>query len=122
MGARVGVAINPGTALETLDYILEEVDIVIIMTVNPGFKGQKIVKQCIRKISDLRKRLNEMKLETKISVDGNVSLEHIPAMVAAGADILVGGSSGLFMPDGDLETSVKNIRKSIEIGLVDREY
>jgi len=122
MGPKVGVAINPGTSLDTLDYILEEVDVVIIMTVNPGFKGQQIVKQCIRKISDLRKRIHEMKLNTKISVDGNVSLAHIPDMVMSGADILVGGSSGLFLPDGDLKLSIENMRKSIEIGLERRDY
>ena len=122
LGVKVGVAINPGTSLDTLDYILEEVDVVIIMTVNPGFKGQQIVKQCIRKIFDLRKRITEMNLDTKISVDGNVSLDHIPDMVASGADILVGGSSGLFLPDGDLRKSIKDIRDSIAIGLKRRDY
>jgi ribulose-phosphate 3-epimerase len=117
-GVKVGVALNPGTSLEALDYIIEDIDVILIMTVNPGFMGQKLIPQSIRKIQKLKIWIDEMKLDTKISVDGNVSLEHIPEMVAAGADILVGGSSGLFLKDNNLKESLHQMRKKISQGLL----
>lgn len=119
-GFKVGVAINPATSLTALDYVLEEVDVVLVMTVNPGFKGQSLVPQCIRKVENLKKMIYDMNLDIKISVDGNVNYENIPAMVAAGADILVGGSSGLFTADGDLDYSIKRMRECIIEGLEQR--
>jgi len=115
-GARVGVALNPGTSLEVLDYVIEDIDVILIMSVNPGFMGQKLVPQTIGKIEKLRSRIDDMHLDIKISVDGNVNFENIPNMVAAGADILVGGSSGLFRNDMDLEDSIKRLRESIYEG------
>lgn len=117
-GVKVGVALNPGTSLESLDYIIEDIDIILIMTVNPGFMGQKLIPQSIRKIERLKAWIDEMRLNTKISVDGNVSLEHIPQMVAAGADILVGGSSGLFLKETSLKKSLDQMRLKILQGLV----
>ena len=119
-GARVGVALNPGTSLEVLDYIIEDIDVILVMSVNPGFMGQELVPQTIGKIEKIRERIDEMKLDIKISVDGNVSYENIPNMVAAGADILVGGSSGLFRNDIDLENSIKRLHECIQEGLENR--
>jgi len=116
-GAQVGVALNPSTGLDTLDYIIEDIDVVLIMTVNPGFMGQELVPQTLRKIEKLRKWIDDMHLNIKISVDGNVSDQNIPKMVAAGADILVGGSSGLFRNDVPLEVSIERIRSNIKEGL-----
>jgi ribulose-phosphate 3-epimerase len=87
------------------------------MTVNPGFKGQKLVPQMMQKIESLAQLRTRLKLEFKISVDGNVDPEHIPTMVAAGADILVGGSSGLFIADQSLSQSIVQMRQCIEEGL-----
>ncbi len=119
-GARVGVALNPGTSLEVLDYIIEDIDVILVMSVNPGFMGQELVPQTIGKIEKIRERIDDMKLDIKISVDGNVSYENIPNMVAAGADILVGGSSGLFRNDIDLENSIKRLHECIQEGLENR--
>ena len=119
-GFRVGVAINPGTSLSALDYVLEEVDTVTVMTVNPGFKGQELVTQCIGKVEKLKTMILDMKLNTKISVDGNVSYVNIPSMVAAGADILVGGSSGLFREDRGLEDTILKMRECINEGISQR--
>jgi ribulose-phosphate 3-epimerase len=116
-GARVGVALSPGTPIEALEYVLEDVDVVLIMTVNPGFMGQKLVPQTLRKIERLRKNIHDMGLKAKISVDGNVNYENIPYMVEAGADILVGGSSGLFRRDMPLKEAVARLRESIQLGL-----
>lgn len=119
-GAKVGVALNPGTSLEVLDYIIEDVDVILVMTVNPGFMGQALVPQAIRKIEKIKERINDLELNIKISVDGNVNYENIPTMVSAGADILVGGSSGLFRNEVDLEDSIKRLRECIQIGIENR--
>jgi len=115
-GARVGVALNPATPIEVLDYVIEDVDVMLIMTVNPGFMGQKLIPQMLKKIERLRRKVDDMRLDIKISVDGNVSFENVPDMVAAGVDILVGGTSGLFRKDMPLEDSVRRLRESIEMG------
>jgi ribulose-phosphate 3-epimerase len=119
-GARVGVALNPGTSLEVLDYIIEDIDVILVMSVNPGFMGQELVPQTIGKIEKIRERIDDMKLDIKISVDGNVNYENIPKMVSAGADILVGGSSGLFRNDINLEDAIKRLRDCIQEGVENR--
>lgn len=116
-GARVGVALSPGTPIEALEYIIEDVDVVLVMTVNPGFIGQRLVPQTLKKIERLRHVIDQMGLDAEISVDGNVDYENIPHMVAAGADILVGGSSGLFRRDIPLKDAVARLRESISKGL-----
>jgi len=113
----VGVAISPATSLKTLEYIIEDLDLVLIMTVNPGFKGQTLVQQSIRKVSNLKALIRQMNLKTKISVDGNVNSKTIPEMIAAGADRLVLGSSGLFRADLNLQKSMAEIHQSIDEGL-----
>jgi ribulose-phosphate 3-epimerase len=116
-GAKVGVALCPATPLDTLDYVIEDVDVILIMSVNPGFMGQKFVPQTLKKIERLRQLISDMHLDIRISVDGNVSYENAPDMVAAGADILVGGSSSLFRSDIPLEDSIKRLKDCIKEGL-----
>ncbi|RJQ39798.1 MAG: ribulose-phosphate 3-epimerase [Anaerolineaceae bacterium] len=96
-GVQAGIALNPATPLSTLEYILSDLDFVLIMTVNPGFAGQALVPATLEKISKLRRMILENKLDIKIQVDGNVSFENIPKMVEAGATMLVGGTSSLFL-------------------------
>lgn len=114
---KVGVALCPATPISTLEYILDDIDLIIIMTVNPGFKGQPLVPQALRKISDLKKIINKMKLKTKISVDGYVNSNTIPEMVSAGADILVLGSTGLFQKNKSIQESIIEIKQGIDKGL-----
>ena len=116
-GAQVGVAICPGTSLQVLDYIIEDVDHVLVMTVNPGFMGQRLVPQTLRKVEQLRKLIQDLGLNIKIAVDGNVNYENVPLMVQAGADMLVGGSSGLFRNDMPLKDAIARLRDAIEEGL-----
>lgn len=115
-GLKVGVALCPATPLETLEYIIEDVDVVLLMTVNPGYKGQPLVPQTIKKIANLKEIIKNMELSTKIAVDGNVNKENIPQMVAAGGDILVLGSSGLFRKDKSISDCVKDIKEAIDEG------
>lgn len=113
----VGVALSPGTSLHTLEYILEDIDIVLLMMVDPGYKGQPLVPQTIRKVKKLKEMINKMKPKVKISVDGNVNEQTIPPMVGAGADILVLGSSGLFMKDISIKKNLKKIYQAIDQGI-----
>ena len=110
LGVQVGVAINPGTHINSLDYILEELDHILIMTVNPGFKGQQLVQQSIKKISDLSLKLADLQLSPRIGVDGNVNMQTAPAMIKNGATFLVGGSSGLFIDGQSLTKSISDLR------------
>ena len=121
MGANVGVALSPATPLTSLEYIIEDIDLVLIMTVNPGYKGQPLVPQAIRKIRDLKKMIKNLELDIKISVDGNVNPNTISEMVSAGADILVLGSSSLFRKDISISEAIVEIHAAIDQGLKERK-
>ncbi|MDR1556136.1 MAG: ribulose-phosphate 3-epimerase [Tannerellaceae bacterium] len=108
---KAGVALNPATSIEVLDYIADDIDFVNLMMINPGFAGQKLIPAMIRKISDTRKYLDRRgKEHIDILVDGNVSIDNIPSMVEAGATILVGGTSGIFRKNHSIEESVELVR------------
>ncbi len=112
-GARAGVAINPGTSLTAIEEVLAEVDLVLIMTVNPGFGGQKFIASMTDKIRRLRQRLNELgRAETHIEVDGGITVETAPLVAAAGADVLVAGSA-VYGADSR-EAAIQSIRESAE--------
>lgn len=91
-GAKVGVALNPSTPLTALDHVLQDIDMVLIMTVNPGFGGQQFIKSMIPKIKRLRELISKEKLDVDIEVDGGINGDTARQAVAAGADILVAGS------------------------------
>ncbi len=92
-GVMAGVSLNPATPLSSLDYILPDVDVVLIMSVNPGFGGQSFIPSALDKIRQLRQRIEEQKLKVEIEVDGGVKIENAAQIAAAGADILVAGSA-----------------------------
>ncbi|BCN29337.1 ribulose-phosphate 3-epimerase [Anaeromicropila herbilytica] len=92
-GARACVVLNPATPLEKLEYVLEEVDTVLIMTVNPGFGGQSYIPSMTRKIRKLREMILENDLNVKIQVDGGIKLTNVREVLEAGADYIVAGSS-----------------------------
>lgn len=116
-GALAGLAINPATPLETLDYALERIDYVLLMTVNPGFAGQKLTPASIRKIRDCRSYLDARSHgHLPIQVDGNVSFANIPSMVAAGANNLVAGTSSLFSKEASWPENLKKLRACIAEG------
>lgn len=120
IGGKAGVALSPGTPLEALEYIIEDVDMVLLMAVNPGFKGQPLVPQVLRKIDKLRQMIDIAGLDVRISVDGNVNADTVPEMVSAGADILVLGSSGLFKGNESITDSLGAIKDAIDTGLKTR--
>jgi ribulose-phosphate 3-epimerase len=113
LGARAGVALNPATPLETLAYVMEDVDLVLLMTVNPGFYGQKMVPSALRKIADARAMCDRYGRDIAICVDGNVSFEYAPRMVAAGANFLVGGTSSIFARDLSILEGTRRLRELV---------
>jgi ribulose-phosphate 3-epimerase len=92
-GVKAAVSLNPATPLTSLDYILPDVDMVLIMSVNPGFGGQAFIPSALDKIAKLRKRINDLGLHVEIEVDGGVKPDNAASIAAAGADILVAGSA-----------------------------
>ncbi len=116
-GLRAGVALNPATPLATLDYVVDRLDVVLLMTVNPGFAGQKLVPATIGKIADCRAYLDERGSDALLEVDGNVSFENVPPMVAAGADVLVAGTSSLYGKGASMQDNMDRLRASVRDGL-----
>ena len=92
-GVKAGVALNPQTNVDTLDDILEGLDLVCLMSVNPGFGGQKFIYRTLHKIRTLKKKIIERNLDTLIEIDGGVGLQNAEEILKAGADVLVAGSS-----------------------------
>lgn len=113
-GARAGIALNPATPIECLEYLLDDFDFVTVMTVNPGAAGQRLIPAMLRKIADVRQRLDETgRADADIQVDGNVSFTHIPSMVDAGATMLVGGTSSVFHKDYSIPEAIKAVRQIV---------
>lgn len=93
LGKRAGVSLNPATPLNCLEYVLADLDLVLLMTVNPGFGGQSFIEDCIPKIKSLRAMLDKRGLEAELEVDGGVKVDNIAAISHAGADVFVAGSA-----------------------------
>ncbi len=120
LGMTVGAALNPATPLSALDYVLDRLDFVLLMTVNPGYAGQELTPASMAKIADCRAYLRRKKRPLPIQVDGNVSIEHMETMVAVGADILVAGSSSVFRKETSLPNAVSMSRSITARGLARR--
>ena len=99
LGAKPAVALNPATSLAVLDYVLEDLDMVLLMSVNPGFGGQKFIPQTMRKIRELDRIRKERELSFEIEIDGGVGASNIAEISAAGCDIFVAGSAVFGKPD-----------------------
>ena len=98
-GIRAAVALNPSTPLDVLEYVLEDLDMVLLMTVNPGFGGQKFIPVMLDKIRSLKAMMEDRKIHADIQVDGGISLDNIGEIVKAGANCIVAGSSVFSAPD-----------------------
>ena len=93
LGKRAGVVLTPQTPAKMLDYLLEEVDLVLVMSVNPGFGGQSFIPSALRKIEAIRKMIDKQGLDVDLEVDGGIDRETAPQVIAAGADALVAGTA-----------------------------
>ena len=107
-GKKAGAALNPATPLCVLDHILPELDMVLLMSVNPGYSGQKYIPYATDKIRLLRRRIAERGLSAKIQVDGGVALSNVGEVIAAGADIVVAGSAVFH---GSLKENVRQFQE-----------
>ena len=113
-GCRAGIVLSPGEPVSWVEEMAGVLDFVLVMAVNPGFAGQKLIPQGLDKIRDTRKFLDDMGYpQIEIEVDGNVSWENIPKMAAAGTDLYVAGTSSLFNDKVPVEESVKRFRSLI---------
>lgn len=115
-GAIPAVAINPATPLANIEHVLEIVGLVLVMTVNPGFAGQELVPYTLGKIEKLRAMITARGLRIDIEADGNVSFEHIPQMIRAGANVLVVGTSSLYRQGQSLADRHAKLLRLIEHG------
>jgi len=113
IGAQAGIALNPQTSVDTLDDLLEDLDLVCLMSVNPGFGGQKFIYRTLNKIKQLKTKIIERNLSTKIEIDGGVGLQNAESILEAGADVLVAGSA-VFKSENPTETVSRF--KAIQIG------
>lgn len=108
-GAKATVTLNPATPLSSLEYVLPEVDMVLLMTVNPGFSGQKFIRAVLPKIRRLRQMIEAQELDVLIQVDGGVHVDTLGDLVAAGADVFVSGS-GIFN-DKPIAANLRRLRE-----------
>ena len=111
-GCKAGVSLNPATPLSSLDHVLPDLDLVLIMSVNPGFGGQSFIPQVLDKIRDLRAKLDGMDREVLLEVDGGIKVENIGEVARAGADVFVAGSA-IYGSD-DYAQTIARMRAEIE--------
>jgi ribulose-phosphate 3-epimerase len=111
-GARAGVALNPATSPDTIEYILPLVDLVLLMSVNPGFGGQVFIPEVLPKIKYVRNMMQRFGLDLEIQVDGGVNLENAASVVSAGANVLVAGSA--IFSGSDIGLAVRQLKKAAE--------
>lgn len=118
-GACAGVALAPATPVSVLEYIIEKCDYIMLMLINPGFAGysdENPVSYALRKIADTYQFINKRGLDVSVEIDGRVSIENIENYVSTGADILVAGSSSLFLKGNTLNQNLELIRQAAEKG------
>ena len=111
-GAKAGIAVNPGTSFEVAKELLDQIDLVLVMTVNPGYSGQEFIKSMLPKIKNVRNMLDNSVSEVELEVDGGINVDTVPSVVEAGADIIVAGSA-VYNQKYTVAQSIKNIRERI---------
>ncbi len=110
LGKKVGVALNPATPVEAVDPVLDELDLVLVMSVNPGFGGQTFIRAALGKIAALRKRIDALGRTVDLEVDGGINFETAPEAVAAGADVLVAGTATFQGGSGAYGENIRRLR------------
>ncbi|HET9808922.1 MAG TPA: ribulose-phosphate 3-epimerase [Candidatus Limnocylindria bacterium] len=111
-GAKAGITLNPDTPVDRVLPYLDEVDLALVMSVNPGFGGQKFIESAIGKLQRLRKEIDSRKLPVELEVDGGVKLDNVRRVIDAGASVVVAGSAVFESPDG-VEAAVKKFRAAL---------
>ena len=112
-GIKAGIALNPCTPIESLLMVLDEVDYVLVMTVEPGFSGQTFIPRTLEKLTALSELIKKRNLDIPIEVDGNISVETGKRCIASGASILVAGTSSIFVGKTDLGSACQEFKRQI---------
>ena len=112
LGARAGVSLNPATPLSAADEFIHDVDLVLIMSVNPGFGGQPFIPETLPRIEKMRKMIDNRKPGIELEVDGGINAENAPEIVAAGADVLVAGNS-IFRAEDGISGAMQRLREAV---------
>ena len=110
LGKKAGVSLNPATPAKALDYVLEEIDLVLVMSVNPGFGGQKFIASQLRKIEAVANRIAKEKLTALVEVDGGIDVQTAPQAVNAGANVLVAGTAAFRGGPSAYATNIEALR------------
>jgi len=110
LGKKAGVSLNPGTPAKMLDYVLEEVDLVLVMSVNPGFGGQKFITSQLKKIEAIANRIAKDNLDVLVEVDGGIDAQTAPQAVAAGANVLVAGTAAFRGGPKDYAANIRALK------------
>jgi ribulose-phosphate 3-epimerase len=110
LGKLAGVSLNPATPAKMLDYIIEDIDLVLVMSVNPGFGGQSFIESQLRKIEAIRKMIDKTGKHIHLEVDGGVDLGTAPRVIAAGADVLVAGTATFRGGPGAYADNIRGLR------------
>ena len=110
LGKKAGVSLNPATPAKALDYVLEEIDLVLVMSVNPGFGGQKFIASQLRKIEAVTNRIAKEKLTALVEVDGGIDVQTAPQAVNAGANVLVAGTAAFRGGPSAYATNIEALR------------
>jgi ribulose-phosphate 3-epimerase len=111
-GAKAGITLNPDTPVDAILPYLDEVDLALVMSVNPGFGGQKFIESAIGKLQRLRKEIDARRLAVELEIDGGVKLDNVRRVIDAGASVVVAGSAVFESPDG-VEGAVKKLRAAL---------
>lgn len=114
LGKKAGVSLNPATPLSALEMVLPDLDLALLMTVNPGFGGQSFIENCLSKITELRGMIDALGLPIELEVDGGVKIDNIEKVAAAGADVFVAGSA-VFGTD-DYAATIAQLKKNGQAG------
>ncbi len=110
-GCKAGLVLNPATSISTLEFVIDKIDLILIMSVNPGFGGQKFIKNSLNKIRKVRKIIDTSKLDIRLQVDGGITLENIQNVAEAGADTFVSGSA--IFRGKDMKKTITEMRNLI---------
>ncbi|MDE0946724.1 MAG: ribulose-phosphate 3-epimerase [Sphingomonadales bacterium GWF1_63_6] len=110
LGVQAGVVLNPGTPAKMLDYLIDDVDLVLVMSVNPGFGGQSFIMNQLRKIEAIRKMIDKSGRDIRLQVDGGIDLTTAPMAIAAGADVLVAGTATFRGGPGAYADNIRKLR------------
>jgi ribulose-phosphate 3-epimerase len=114
LGCRPGLVFNPATSLNWLDYVIDKIDVILLMSVNPGFGGQEFIPEVLPKLAEARARIEAAKRDIRLEIDGGVKVDNVAGIAKAGADTFVAGSA--IFGSKDYTGTIKALRTQIELG------